>query len=39
MNRVRYPLTHTEMDKAAVIGTKLNWLRGAVLGANDGIVI
>jgi VIT1/CCC1 family predicted Fe2+/Mn2+ transporter len=34
----RDPLTHTELHDAAASDTKLNWLRAAVLGANDGIV-
>jgi VIT1/CCC1 family predicted Fe2+/Mn2+ transporter len=33
----RDPITHIDMD-ALVSGTRLNWLRAAVLGANDGIV-
>jgi VIT1/CCC1 family predicted Fe2+/Mn2+ transporter len=37
MEKSRNPLTHTETD-AKYTGTKLNWLRAAVLGANDGIV-
>jgi VIT1/CCC1 family predicted Fe2+/Mn2+ transporter len=38
MEKVRDPLLHTEMDEATATGAKLNWLRAAVLGANDGIV-
>jgi VIT1/CCC1 family predicted Fe2+/Mn2+ transporter len=38
MNKARDPLTHTEIDEAVTTGSKLNWLRAAVLGANDGIV-
>jgi len=34
---LRDPLGHIELH-AAGSGTKLNWLRAAVLGANDGIV-
>lgn len=37
MTKTRDPLIHTEIDDKN-IGTKLNWLRAAVLGANDGIV-
>ncbi len=33
----RNPITHVELS-GTVSGTKLNWLRAAVLGANDGIV-
>ncbi len=38
MNKARDPLLHVEIDEATTTGTKLNWLRAAVLGANDGIV-
>ncbi len=37
MTKARNPLTHIEADDKYT-GTKLNWLRAAVLGANDGIV-
>ena len=37
MNPIRNPITHVEISDN-IIGTKLNWLRAAVLGANDGIV-
>lgn len=37
MTKTRDPLTHTETDDKFT-GTRLNWLRAAVLGANDGIV-
>lgn len=37
MTKTRDPLTHIELDEKYT-GTKLNWLRAAVLGANDGIV-
>lgn len=37
MTTFRDPLTHTEFHSASSAG-KLNWLRAAVLGANDGIV-
>ncbi len=37
MTKTRDPLTHTETDDQFT-STKLNWLRAAVLGANDGIV-
>ena len=37
MAPVRNPITHTESD-ASSTGSKLNWLRASVLGANDGIV-
>lgn len=33
----RDPITHVEIDSSAT-SSKLNWLRAAVLGANDGIV-
>mgnify|MGYP006337449101 FL=1 len=36
MNKPRDPLVHVEVD--SISGSKLNWLRAAVLGANDGIV-
>ena len=36
MNKPRDPLVHVEGD--SISGSKLNWLRAAVLGANDGIV-
>lgn len=29
---------HTEIERNAELGHKLNWLRAAVLGANDGII-
>lgn len=38
MQKVRDPLIHVEMDEGVNTGSKLNWLRAAVLGANDGIV-
>lgn len=34
---IRDPLTHKQMDNN-IKNSKLNWLRAAVLGANDGIV-
>lgn len=37
MNSARDPIQHIELD-SKYTGTKLNWLRAAVLGANDGIV-
>ena len=37
MIKERDPLTHIELDNP-VGSSKLNWLRAAVLGANDGIV-
>jgi VIT1/CCC1 family predicted Fe2+/Mn2+ transporter len=37
MANLRNPLTHTEFHDVNSAG-KLNWLRAAVLGANDGIV-
>lgn len=37
METLRDPIAHIEFE-AAQTGTKLNWLRAAVLGANDGIV-
>ncbi len=37
MERARAPLTHQQMDNN-IKNSKLNWLRAAVLGANDGIV-
>ena len=37
MPPIRNPITHTEMQGSGS-GRKLNWLRAAVLGANDGIV-
>lgn len=37
MTKLRDPLSHTEIDNP-MNGSKLNWLRAAVLGANDGIV-
>ncbi|MES2223910.1 MAG: VIT family protein [Patescibacteria group bacterium] len=37
MKKTRNPITHIETDDKFT-GTKLNWLRAAVLGANDGIV-
>jgi len=36
MNKLRDPLMHVEINN--ITGSKLNWLRAAVLGANDGIV-
>ena len=33
----RNPLTHIEIN-SSMTSAKLNWLRAAVLGANDGIV-
>jgi VIT1/CCC1 family predicted Fe2+/Mn2+ transporter len=36
MEQLRDPLMHVEMN--SVTSIKLNWLRAAVLGANDGIV-
>jgi VIT1/CCC1 family predicted Fe2+/Mn2+ transporter len=32
------PVTHTGEPHAGALGTRLNWLRAGVLGANDGIV-
>lgn len=37
MNHISHRLHHTELH-AHISGSKLNWLRAAVLGANDGIV-
>ena len=37
MTNSRDPIIHTEFHNTTA-GTKLNWLRAAVLGANDGIV-
>lgn len=37
MNTARDPLLHIEMNSFST-NSKLNWLRAAVLGANDGIV-
>jgi VIT1/CCC1 family predicted Fe2+/Mn2+ transporter len=37
MNQITRRLYHTELH-AHISGSKLNWLRAAVLGANDGIV-
>lgn len=37
MNQITHRLHHTELH-AHISGSKLNWLRAAVLGANDGIV-
>lgn len=37
MNKLRDPLTHVQLD-SNIGNSKLNWLRAAVLGANDGIV-
>lgn len=37
METLRNPLTHTELNLSKT-NSKLNWLRAAVLGANDGIV-
>ena len=37
MTTPRDPIVHAEIH-AATINSKLNWLRAAVLGANDGIV-
>ncbi len=37
MNTQRDPIAHVELHDG-MNGTKLNWLRAAVLGANDGIV-
>lgn len=37
MTKLRDPLSHLELDNSAS-SSKLNWLRAAVLGANDGIV-
>lgn len=31
-------VTHQENERSADLGHKLNWLRAAVLGANDGII-
>lgn len=35
--KIRNPNTHVELN-AFMTGSKVNWLRAAVLGANDGIV-
>ncbi|MFI5206037.1 MAG: VIT family protein, partial [Candidatus Paceibacterales bacterium] len=37
MNTLRDPIAHVELNDY-VSDSKLNWLRAAVLGANDGIV-
>lgn len=37
MNTFRDPLIHTEVHESSA-SSKLNWLRAAVLGANDGII-
>ncbi len=37
MSKLRDPIAHVEVD-STMSGGKLNWLRAAVLGANDGIV-
>lgn len=37
MNNPRNPINHKELNDT-INGSKLNWLRAAVLGANDGIV-
>lgn len=37
MSTLRDPIEHIEID-STMSGGKLNWLRAAVLGANDGIV-
>ena len=37
MNTLRDPIAHVELTDG-VTNSKLNWLRAAVLGANDGIV-
>lgn len=37
MNIIRNPITHTESNSFSS-NSSLNWLRAAVLGANDGIV-
>lgn len=37
MNTPRDPIAHVELNDM-MSGSKLNWLRAAVLGANDGIV-
>jgi len=37
MAPLRNPITHIELN-AFTTGSKLNWLRASVLGANDGIV-
>lgn len=37
MSKLRDPIAHTDSDSNVSSG-KLNWLRAAVLGANDGIV-
>jgi VIT1/CCC1 family predicted Fe2+/Mn2+ transporter len=37
MTSFRDPIIHAEVQSSS-IGAKLNWLRAAVLGANDGIV-
>jgi len=37
MTNLKHTLTHLEPDSTMTSG-KLNWLRAAVLGANDGIV-
>lgn len=38
MSPARDPLIHVELNDPSMRGSKLNWLRAAVLGANDGIV-
>jgi vacuolar iron transporter family protein len=38
MSEYRDPITHTELHDFTSNNGKLNWLRAAVLGANDGIV-
>lgn len=37
MHKQRDPITHKELHDT-IHGNRLNWLRAAVLGANDGIV-
>lgn len=37
MSKIRDPITHVEMHDLKIM-SNLNWLRAAVLGANDGIV-
>lgn len=37
MDKIRNPISHSELG-GNVTNEKLNWLRAAVLGANDGIV-
>jgi len=37
MNNPRNPINHKELNDT-INGSRLNWLRAAVLGANDGIV-